>query len=150
MEKAAELLAKVLPASSIDDAVLDAIALSVCADGVTQEELEALTRMARELPSLEGRSDADVEASVRAAFERIHRDGLEGRLRALGEADLDADARRRVFCAATIVQYADGHVTNEENEFLLDLADVLGLDEVKVREIVAEIERELGVTPRPE
>ena len=44
-----------------------------------------------------------------------------------------------------IVQYADGRVTNEENEFLLDLADALGLDENRVRAIVSEIEKQLGL-----
>jgi hypothetical protein len=45
------------------------------------------------------------------------------------------------------VQYADGQVTNAENEFLLDLADVLGLDDAKVNEIIADIEIELGIEP---
>jgi hypothetical protein len=36
-------------------------------------------------------------------------------------------------------------VTSSENEFLLDLADVLGLDETKVNAVIADIERELGI-----
>lgn len=129
---------------AIDDAVLDAIALSACADGVTGDELVVLIRMARELPTLRGKPAEVVDARVKASFDRVDADGLEGRLKKLGEAPMDDDTRRRIFCAAAIVQYADGHVTNEENEFLLDLADVLGLDETRVRDIIAEIENELG------
>jgi|GEM_PF-2831619 len=146
---AAELIAK-LPTLSApvtrdaEDAVLDAIALSACADGVTNDELVVLLRMARELPSLKGRPPAEVDERVRASFERLAADGLEARLKQLGNTSFDDGTRRRMFAAAAVVQYADGHVTNEENEFLLDLADVLGLDETRVRDVVEEIERELG------
>lgn len=151
---AAELISKVPTLSAdgagasasgaIDDAVLDAIALSACADGVTNDELVVILRMARELPSLKGRPPAEIDARVRASFDRLTEDGLEGRLERLGKATFDEATRRKIFCAAAVVQYADGQVTNEENEFLLDLADVLGLDEARVRDIVEEIERELG------
>lgn len=145
MENAAGLLAKVLPPGARDDAVLDAVVLSSCADGVTRSELDALSRMARELPSLRDASDDEVAARVRASFDRIEAAGLEESLRALGDAGKDEEAKRQIFSAAVIIQYADGHVTKEENEFLLDLADVLGLSETKVRELVSSVERELGL-----
>ena len=131
-------------ATAADDAVIDAIALSACADGVTSDELVVLIRMAHELPTLRGQPAEAVDARVRASFDRIQEDGLEGRLEKLADATLDDDLRRRIFCAAAIVQYTDGHVTNEENELLLDLADVLGLDETRVRAIVDEIEQGLA------
>lgn len=143
MENAAGIISRVMPASAIDDTVLDALVLSACADGMSKTELKALEQMARELPSLEGKDHAAVTDRIRLAFERVERDGLEGRLKALADAAMDDETRRRIFCAAAIIQYADGQVTNEENEFLLDLADVLGLDEHAVREIVADIERHL-------
>jgi tellurite resistance protein len=143
MENAAGILSRVLPASAIDDAVLDAIVLSACADGMSKSELDALASMAKELPSLAGQDEAAVSGRIRESFERVERDGLEGRLKALAETPMDDETRRRIFCAAAIIQYADGHVTNEENEFLLDLADVLGLDEPTVRDVVADIERGL-------
>jgi tellurite resistance protein len=147
MTVAADLLSKVLEDTPIDDAILDAIALSACADGVTNVELVAILRIARELPSLRDREPAEIDARVHAAFDRLTTDGLEGRLKALGEAALDDQTRRRMFTAAAVVQYADGQVTNAENEFLLDLADVLGLDDAKVNGIIAEIETELGIEP---
>ncbi len=139
------LLAKVLIDAAIDDLVLDAITLSACADGMAPEELEALQRMARELPSSRDLDKAGIDARIQASYERAHREGLSERLRTLGETHMTDDVRRRIFSAAALVQYADGRVTNEENEFLLDLADVLGLNETKVREIVDDIERELGM-----
>jgi tellurite resistance protein len=147
MTVAADLLSKVLSDTPIDDAILDAIALSACADGVTNVELVAILRIARELPSLRDRPPAEIDARVHASFDRLAADGLEGRLQALGEAKLDEGTRRRMFTAAAIVQYADGQVTNAENELLLDLADVLGLDDTKVNAIIAEIETELGIEP---
>lgn len=147
MTVAAALLSKVLEDTPIDDAILDAIALSACADGVTNVELVAILRIARELPSLRDRAPAEIDARVHAAFDRLTADGLEGRLQALGKAALDEQTRRRMFTAAAVVQYADGQVTNAENEFLLDLADVLDLDDAKVNGIIAEIETELGIEP---
>ncbi len=147
MTVAADLIAKVLSDTPIDDAVLHAIALSACADGVTNVELMAILRIARELPSLRERPPAEIDARVHAAFDRLTADGLEGRLEALGKLPLDDATRRHMFTAAAIVQYADGQVTNAENEFLLDLADVLGLDDTKVNAIIAEIETELGIEP---
>ena len=58
MTVAADLLSKVLSDTPIDDAILDAIALSACADGVTNVELVAILRIARELPSLRDRPPA--------------------------------------------------------------------------------------------
>jgi tellurite resistance protein len=143
----AVLVAKVLGDLPIDDAILDAIALSACADGVTNVELVALLRLARELPTLRGRPPEEVDARVHASFDRLSRDGLQARLEAIGKAPTDAATRRRMFAAAAVVQYADGLVTNEENEFLLDLADALGLEDAKVAEIIAEIEQELDIEP---
>lgn len=147
---AADLMGKVpslegrSASEEVDDAILDAITISACADGVSKEELTALLRMARQLPTLAGKSLPEIDARVHAAFERVEADGLEGRLAKLGEASFDDVARRRIFCAAAVVQYADGQVSSQENEFLLDLADVLGLDDAGVKEILAEIEAELG------
>ena len=147
MPDTADLIVKVLGPSVVDDAVLDAIALSACADGVTNLELVAILRIARELPSMRARPPAEIDARVHAAFDRLSAEGLEARLQSIGRMDLDADTRRQMFAAAAVVQYADGLVTNSENEFLLDLADVLGLDEAKVSAIIAEIERSLEIEP---
>jgi len=147
MTDAADLVAKVLGDAPIDDAILDAIALSACADGVSNVELVAILRLARELPTLRGRPPEEIDARVHASFDRLSSEGLEARLEALGKGPTDAATRRRMFAAAAVVQYADGLVTNEENEFLLDLAEALGLDDAKVAEIIAEIERELDIEP---
>jgi len=148
MADAGALLAKALPETDLDDAVLDVITLSVCSDGVAKGELQTLRTMVRQLPALRDLSDDDLEARVRGSFERLEARGLEERLREIGERPIDEDRRRRLFRAAAIVQYADGHLTNEENAFLLDLADAIGLTETKVREIVDEIAGELGVSAR--
>ena len=147
MIDAPDLVAKVLGDAPIDDAILDAIALSACADGVTNAELVAMLRLARELPTLRGLPPAEVDARVHASFERITNEGLAARLAALGKATTDEPTRRRMFAAAAVVQSADGLVTNEENEVLLDLADALALDGAMVAGIIAEIERELDIEP---
>jgi len=145
MLDAAGLIAKVLPDTPIDDALLDAIALSACADGVTNDELVAILSIARELPTLRDRPPAEIDERVHAAFDRLTADGLETRLQALGKTEMDDATKRRMFCAAAVVQYADGRVTSSENEFLLDLQDVLGLTDASVSEIITDIERELGI-----
>jgi tellurite resistance protein len=145
MENTADLITRVLAPDAIDDAVLDAIVLSACADGMSKSELEALEQMAKELPSLAGKDEGLILDRIRASFERVEKEGLEGRLKSLAHESMDALARRRIFTAATIIQYADGHVTNEENEFLLDLADVLKLDAAIVKDVVDEIERSVGI-----
>ena len=147
MPDAADLIATVLSDAPVDDAILDAIALSACADGVTNVELVALLGIARQLPSLRERPPEEIDARVHASFDRLTTDGLEGRLQAIAKMELDDATRRRMFAAAAVVQYADGLVTNAENEFLLDLADALGLDDAKVTAIIGEIERELGIEP---
>jgi tellurite resistance protein len=147
MPDAADLIATVLADTPIDDAILDAIALSACADGVTNVELTAMLHMARQLPSLRDQPPAEVDARVHAAFDRLTKEGLDGRLQSLAKMGLDEATRRRMFAAAAVVQYADGLVTSSENEFLLDLADALGLDEAKVTAIIGDIERELDIEP---
>ena len=144
MENAADLLARALPSAGLDEAVLDAIVLSSCADGLAKGELTTVTQLAAALPSLRDSGNDVVDERVRAAFERIEATGLEEALGALGDKVKGNDAKRQVFTAAVIVQLADGHLTNEENAFLLDLADVLGLDETNVRRIRSEIESVLA------
>lgn len=143
MPDAAALITKVLPDTPIDDAILDAIALSACADGVTNVELVAILRIARELPSLRDKPPAEIDARVHASFDRLTNEGLEARLAALGKAGLDEPTRRHMFCAAAVIQYADGDVTNEENAFLVDLADALALDDATTATIIADIEAQL-------
>jgi len=143
MRDTLRLLSRMLPQGAMDDAVLDAIVLSACSDGMTGTELEALAQMASELPSLAGRDQAAVTERIRQSFERVERDGLEGRLRAFGGESFDDRTRRRIFLAAALVQYADGRVTASENEFLLDLSGVLGLDDATVADVLADIERNL-------
>jgi tellurite resistance protein len=147
MPDAADLIATVLADTPIDDAILDAIALSACADGVTNVELTAMLHMARQLPSLRDQPPAEVDARVHAAFDRLTKEGLDGRLQSLAKMGLDEATRRRMFAAAAVVQYADGLVTSSENEFLLDLADALGLDDATLTEFISEIERELVIEP---
>ena len=80
MEQAADLITRLLhlsPEQAMDDAVIDAIVLSACADGMSNAELEALTRMAKELPSLQGKDEAAVSDRIRESFERVERDGLD-------------------------------------------------------------------------
>jgi prepilin-type processing-associated H-X9-DG protein len=129
-----------------DDAVLDAMVLSACADGMVRVELEALARMAKELPSLAGADEATITDRIRQSFERVEKDGTANRLQAIGAEGGDEAARRRIFSAAATIQFADGHVSKEENEFLRDLAQVLRLDEITARRIVGDIERELRST----
>ena len=69
---------------------------------VTNVELVAILRIARELPSLRDREPAEIDARVHAAFDRLTADGLEGRLKALGDAALDEQTRRRMFTAAAV------------------------------------------------
>ncbi|MCA9587991.1 MAG: TerB family tellurite resistance protein [Myxococcales bacterium] len=145
VDSASSLLTRVLAPTAIDAAVLEAVVLSCCADGVVESEIRAVHDMARQLPSFASMDDAALKEQVEGAFERIAREGLEKRLLAVTAAASDDETRRKMFLAAAIVQYADGEVTNEENEFLLDLADALGLSEKIVRGIVEEIERELGI-----
>ncbi|MBX3189528.1 MAG: TerB family tellurite resistance protein [Labilithrix sp.] len=141
---APNLIAKVIDDAPLDDAVLDAIALSACADGVTNVEIVALLKMARQLPTLRDLPHDEIDARVQASFARLNDDGLEGRMRKLAEAANDAAARRRLFGAAVVMQYADGNVSDAENEFLLDFADALGLREAEARAIVDEVEREIA------
>jgi tellurite resistance protein len=141
---AAGALAKVLPAAAIDDAVLDTIVIAACADGVTKDELDAIGRMARELPSLKRLTEQEVTTRLEGSYQRIHTDGLEGRLKAIASSPLDQGAKRQIFQAAAVMQYADGKVSAQENAFLEDLASALALDASTVIELLDEVEEALA------
>lgn len=144
MENASGALAKVLPAAAIDDAVLDTIVIAACADGITKDELDAIGRMARELPSLKRLTEREVTTRLEASYERIHQDGLQGRLDAIARAPMDDAAKRQIYQAAAVMQYADGKVTPQENAFLEDLAKALGLSASAVIELLDEVEEALA------
>ncbi len=133
-----------LPSGGIDDeTILEVLALSACADGVNRDELDAIAALAKELPSFTALDAAAVKEKVEAAFGRLDEAGLEESLKAIAARATDAAAKRRVFYAAAIVQHADGRVSNQENELLLDLADALGLDDDTSRDIANEIAKAL-------
>lgn len=147
MENAVDLLARAPPSAGLDDAVLDAIVLSSCADGLAKGELDTVTQLAAALPSF-ARCAIRAETSWASASDRRSKGSTrwasKTRSARLGEKVEGVDAKKQVFTAAVVVQIADGHLTNEENALLLDLADVLGLDETSVRKIRSEMESVLG------
>lgn len=144
MENVSHALAKLLPAKELDDAVLDTIVIAACADGLTKDEIVAIGQMARELPSFERLAEAEVAARLEASYERIHRDGLKGRLDTIARAPMNDAAKRQIYQAAAIMQYADGKVSPQENAFLEDLASALGLDASTVIELLDEVEAALA------
>ena len=133
-----------MPPGPDDDTVLEVMALSACADGVNREELDAIATLAKELPSYRALDAATLKARVEDAFAWLDETGLEASLLAIAGRAKDDAAKKRVFYAGAIVQHADGRLSNQENEFLLDLADALGLDDETSRAIAAEIANALS------
>lgn len=137
------LVASLPPGGVDDETVLEVMALSACADGVNRDELDAIATLAKELPSFQGLDASAVKEKVEAAFSRLDEAGLEPSLKAIAARATDAAAKKRIFYAAAIVQHADGRLSNQENELLLDLADALGLDDDTSHAIANEIAKAL-------
>ncbi len=121
-------------------ALVDAVCLSILADGkITKEEEEVAINFLAEMTELETKDAAKL---VRSAFERISRDSDEV-LQAIPDKLSTAEEIEGVFFAAAWVQYMDGEISTEEDSFLYTLADVLGLDDEEVEEILAAVEENI-------
>ena len=122
--------------------LLDALALSIVADGhASDEEVDEAFMIAADLPGLSALSDARLEEALMAAFERIERDGDVVRsAERIAQQLKSPDARREAFTLSAAIQYVDGEVTAEEDEMLQHLGRALGLSENEQRAMIERIE----------
>lgn len=109
------------------ECLLDAIALSLIADGdVTEHEMKLTASMVVDLPPFAGKEPAAIEAIIGEAFERFVSEGPASRMAALAAANLDPEARGEVLLASALVMHADGGIGKEEEASLVELAKTIG------------------------
>lgn len=126
--------------SDAHQALVDAICLSILADGeVSREGEEVAVNVVTELTEMD--SD-DASGLVRNSFKRIKADP-DDVLHTVADKLTTQEEIVGVFFAAAWVQYLDGEISTEEDSFLYTLADVLGLDEEEVEDILAEVEENI-------
>ncbi len=128
---------------SPEQALVNAMCLSIAADGeVTDEELEQALGLAIDLPGLAGKSQDDALAYVARAFDQLKTDGMDTCMLNVAKM-LDAGERVHAFRLAAAVQYIDGQITSQENEFLAAFRDVLEIDPDEADEIIADLGKDL-------
>lgn len=124
------------------DCLLDAIALSLIADGeVTEHEMQLTVGIVKDLPPFAGKDLAVIEAIVGEAFERFVSEGQSARVDALLSAGLDGEGRREVVMAAALVMHADGGIGNEEEGMLAELAKTLSVPDEERTKILTLVRR---------
>ena len=127
-----------------DQALVNAMCLSVAADGeVTNEELEQALGMAMDLPGLKGKPQGEVEKYVERAFQQLKADGMERCMVNVAKTLATPEEREHAFTLAAAVQYIDGGISEQENEFLAAFRDYLDIDPDRADAILADIEKHL-------
>ena len=132
----------VQPIRQVQRAVIDALALSLMADGSAhQAELSqgvgfivGLTQLdAEQAQALLAESMARVVASPdRAAL-----------ISSIAQRLPDVASREAALFAAAFVQYVDGQISEQEDALIADLAQAFGLDEDAVARLIEEVELQL-------
>lgn len=133
-----------LQGRTADQALVNAMCLSIAADGeVSSEELEQALGMAMDLPGLKGKPQPEVEKYVERAFHLLKADGMDTSMLNVAKTLTASDEREHAFSLAAAVQYIDGQISDQENDFLAAFRDVLEIDPDRADALIAEIERHL-------
>lgn len=109
--------------------------LAMSADGrVEQAERDVIRGALRELD--DRIRTPHFGAMLRRAEQRLEVEGQSTRLRAVAKELADDPVRGEVsYVLASAIVYADDDVTMEENSFLNDLAEALGIDDSRTEEL---------------
>ena len=122
-------------------AVIDTICLSLASDGyITEEEQEAAVAILTRDLEITAQEAQDLATR---AFSRIQTNGLEASMASIAEAIVSPGDRRALLEAAAVVQYVDDTITPEEDDFLYQFADCLGIEHDEVDAIVDRVEADL-------
>lgn len=122
--------------------ILQAITITVIADGEFASEEEALLRRLASEPFFD--QVPDVGAVVRQAIDRCLEQGLEGALARLAKDLPTAAARETAFAACLAAAAADGKITGSEARLLQQLRDAFRISDSRARELAGPIAPALG------
>jgi tellurite resistance protein len=124
----------------------EAMYLMMSADqSISLEERNVLRGALRELSDGSVRSN-HIDAMLEQAEKDVAREGRARRLEAVATSLRDDACRAEVaLVLAAAMAFADGAVADEENEMLSDLAERMGIDEVKASSLLDDVEADLGL-----
>ena len=134
--------AKKSNAHRVASTILQAITITVIADGEFAAEEEALLRRLASEPFFD--QVADVGAVVRQAIDRCIAQGIEGALARLAKDLPTTAARETAFAACLAAAAADGKITGSEARLLQQLRDAFRIPEARARELAGPIAPALG------
>ena len=126
------------PASDTDDvaeAVLEALAATVVADGTFSPAEKALLKRFSEAPLFEDVSDKN--AVIKKTIDRCAREGLEDVLRKAAARLESNEDRETAFTACFAAAVADGKVTSSELRLIELLRTTFGLSVRRAKELTA-------------
>lgn len=128
------------------DALCEAMYLMAKADGkLDPAEADTLKGALRELSDNTVRSH-HIQQMLESAEERLSKDGLEVRIKAVAEnlAD-DEGSAEAAFVLAAAVAFADNEIADEENDMLNSFAEALGIDGDQATALLDEMQ--IGQSP---
>ncbi|MBW2453713.1 MAG: TerB family tellurite resistance protein [Deltaproteobacteria bacterium] len=129
-------------AMALFDATFEGMFLMLASDGVVnKEELEVLRGAVRELTAGVMRT-AQIEELAGDCAERLQKEGEQACLERIAAVlKKDETATEAAFVLAAVVAFADEEVTDEEDETLNQLADLLELSGERANELLDQLER---------
>ncbi|MCB9683810.1 MAG: TerB family tellurite resistance protein [Alphaproteobacteria bacterium] len=121
------------PHTPADDALAVLLASMACSDGtIHQSEVEFLRKVRRDLPD-----DAAIEAWALSCSGPIDLQGLAAKMRSV-------DDRWKALRFAARMAWKDAHLADEEQAFLIRLAQALGLTPLAVDRVLREMSPDEG------
>src|SRR5688500_226238 len=119
-------------------ALVSSLCMSICSDGeVTDEEVDHALSIAMELPGVRGHGQEEVEGLLEEAFQALQQHGLDVCMVEVARALPDPQTREEAFALAALIQYADGKITEGEDDFLAAFRDVLEIESARADAILA-------------
>lgn len=119
------------------EAAVNAAFVIAAADGnASEQEYDALLDR---LEILGGIDRDTIDEQFTAVSNELEANGFEPRIARIGELVADKDAARAVFMLAMAIALADDNISAEEKEVARQLADGIGLGDVDLDSLVAEI-----------
>ncbi len=121
------------------EALVEVMVLAACIDGILVEgEAKALRAMILSTPGFEALDSEGLARTVDVISQRVGKEGIESRVKAIAAAlGDDLALRENAFLYATAFVHFDGEVGDEEQSFLNELQQALKLSDEQASDIDA-------------
>ena len=125
-------------------AFMHAICLAATADGnLSEVEKKSLVENVMSMPGAKGKPKAKIEKRLKRCLKNIKKNGFDEVMAQVVDALTNDEDRLKAFAMAASVQFSDGELSPEEDDFIFQFGTQLGLSSQDTQSVLADLQGNL-------